>query len=39
MAHIVLLLFVAGEYSYLSDVCCQKAVQDGIAERAGSAGD
>ena len=39
MAHIVLLLLIPGENADLPDVSLQKAVQNGVAERAGAAGD
>ena len=38
LAHIVLLLFVAGEYAYFLDVGFKKTLQNGVAERAGAAG-
>ncbi len=39
VAHIVLLLFVAGEDADFADVGGKKAAQDGVAEGAGAAGD
>ena len=39
MAHVILLLFVAGENADLANVGGQKVFEDGIAERAGTAGD
>ena len=38
VAHIVLLLLVAGEDTDLTDIGLQKAVQNGVAERARAAG-
>lgn len=39
MAHVVLFLFIAGEDANLANVGGQKVFEDGIAERAGTAGD
>ena len=39
MAHIVLLLLIAGEDTDLADVGRKKAVENGVAERAGPTGD
>ena len=39
MAHIVLLLLIAGEDADLADVGRKKAVENGVAERAGPTGD
>ena len=39
VAHVVLLLLVAGEDADLADVRAQEAPQDGVAERSGPAGD
>ena len=39
VAHIILLLLIAGEYAYLSDVRAQKTVEHGVAERTDSTGD
>ena len=38
VAHIVLLLFVTGEYTNLSNIGLQEAVKHSVAERAGTAG-
>ena len=38
MAHIVLLLLVAGEDAYFPDVAVQEAAEDGVAEAARAAG-
>lgn len=39
VAHIVLLLLIAGEDADLADVGGQEMLEDGVAERAGAAGD
>ena len=39
MAHIILLFLIAAEYADLADISAQKAVEDGVAEAAGAAGD
>ena len=39
VAHIVLLLLVAGEDADLTDIGAQEAVEDGVTEGAGAAGD
>ena len=38
MAHIVLLLLITGEYSYLANVRIQKMLQDCMSEAPGSTG-
>ena len=39
MAHIILLLLIAGEDADLADVGRKKAVENGVTERAGPPGD
>jgi hypothetical protein len=38
-AHVILLFFVAGEDADFADVGVEEAVEDGVAEGAGAAGD
>ncbi|GAA0691779.1 hypothetical protein GCM10009104_18410 [Marinobacterium maritimum] len=39
LTHVVLLLLVTAENANFSDVCVQEAVENGIAEGTGAAGD